>query len=191
MREAEWLQSTHLVVLVVKQPAAPQTEIHPAVVTALDRGRRCSDIIGRPPTHPYECLRDSSLALAGLFVGEVRVPAPRCCQSAHLKLPGFPRLSGEEDQSEGDRENGCELLQTNVLLREKVLIHLLGGPGGGQHLPVYRDARQILHGNLASGSNTKSPACAIYVFHLLRPRVHELVLLLSDGQRHHFISPLS
>ena len=39
--------------------------------------------------------------------------------------------------------------QTNILLREKVFIHFLGGSRGGQHLPVYRHSRQVLHGYLS------------------------------------------
>ena len=123
--------STHLVVLVVKQSAAPEAEIHPAVVTILDRveffprqihrevrdsnaqGSLTSGTSRVCLTHPYECLRDSSLVLTGLFVCEVRVSPPGCCQSAHLELPGFSRLTREENQPEGE-----ERMQTGLLNKQ-------------------------------------------------------------------------
>ena len=53
------------------------------------------------------------------------------------------------------------------LLREEVFVQLLGGSGGGQHLPVDGDSRQVGHG---------------HVLHLVWPGVDKLVLVLPDGQ---------
>ena len=46
------------------------------------------------------------------------------------------------------------------LLREKVLVHLLGRSRGRQHLPVYRHPGQILHGYLSNQSLYWTDQCS-------------------------------